>query len=130
MISLDAVVEEVRRLHAFFDDWFSGRSGLAIEELSEALDEDFTIVSPHGTISTRNETVTAVEDKFGAIDVVITVENLHARRIGDTYLCRYDEIHDVAGERSRRVSTAVLVPDESSPGGLRWISVHETSANS
>jgi len=121
-----SVVEEVRRLHVFFDDWFAGRPGRSIDEFSEALDEGFTIVNPHGSLMTADEIVGAVERRFGASEVAIAVENFDVRRFGDAYVCRYDEIQDVGGEQTRRVSTAVLVSDDATPGGLRWIAVHET----
>ncbi len=126
MSPTDQIVQEIQRLHTFFDDWFAGRPGRAIEEFSEALDDDFTIVGPHGSRMTATEVVSAVERRFGASEVAIAVENFDVRRVGDVYVCHYDELQDIAGEQTRRLSTAVLVSDDTAPGGLRWIVVHET----
>ncbi len=126
MITADTIIAEVRRLHGFFDDWFAGRQGRSIDEFSDALDDEFTIVGPHGSVMTRTEVVGVVEQRFGVGDVAITVENFHVRRLGDMYVCRYDELQDVSGDRTRRISTAILASDDSTPRGLVWITVHET----
>lgn len=125
-VSADDVTDEVRRLHKFFDDWFTGRPGRAIGEFSGVLDEEFTIVGPHGSIMTGPSVVAAVEESFGVGDAAITVENFHVRCLGDVWLCRYDELQGTGEDRTRRTSTAVMVSGTSTTGGLRWVSVHET----
>ncbi len=125
-VNADDIIEEVRRLHAFFDDWFAGRPGGTIDEFSAVLDDEFTIVGPHGSLMTGPEVVAVVEENFGVGDVAITVENFHVRCLGDTWLCRYDELQGVPEDRTRRTSTAVMVPDTATTGGLRWVAVHET----
>ncbi len=120
-------VEEVHRLHAFFEDWFAGRPGRRIEEFGDAIDEAFTIVGPDGGETPAAGIVDAVQGAFGTrTDTTIRVEEVVARRVGGVYLCRYVEVHETPGNVTRRVSTAVMAPDDAAPGQMRWLTVHET----
>jgi hypothetical protein len=121
-----AVRSEVIRLHRFFDEWYAGMDGMSIDEFADAMDPSFTIVTPEGHVLDRRAIVSAVEDGFGKGDVAIVVENFHVVTAGDVSVCRYDEVQTHTGERTRRVSTAVMMADTRTPGGYRWIGVHET----
>jgi hypothetical protein len=119
---------EVVRLHRFFDDWYNGLPGLTIAQFEDAMDRRFTIVTPDGDILSHPSIVAAVENGFGKGGITIAVENFHVDDLGTAAVCRYDEIHETPKEVTRRISTAVMVIDQSTRGGYRWISVHETWA--
>jgi hypothetical protein len=119
---------EVVRLHRFFDDWYNGLPGLTIAQFEDAMDPRFTIVTPDGDILSQPSIVAAVGNGFGKGGITITVEDFHVEDLGTVVVCRYDEIHETPQEVTRRISTAVMVIDLDTPGGYRWISVHETWA--
>jgi hypothetical protein len=121
---------EVVRLHRFFDDWYNGLPGLTIAQFEDAMDRRFTIVTPDGDILKQPSIVAAVENGFGKGGITIGIENFHVEDLGTAFVCRYDEIHKTPQEETRRISTAVLVIDQDTPGGYRWMSVHETWARS
>lgn len=121
---------EVIRLHQFFDDWYNGLPGLSIAPFADAMDPRFTIVTPEGNVLGHSSIVAAVENGFGKGGISITVENFHVEDLGTVVVCRYDEIHETPQEVTRRISTAVMVIDQDTPGGYRWVTVHETWAAS
>jgi hypothetical protein len=121
---------EVIRLHRFFDDWYNGIPGLTIAEFAGAMDPQFTIVTPEGNLLDHSSIVAAVENGFGRGAITISVEDLHVEDLGTAVVCRYDEIQETPLGMTRRISTAVMVIDQATPGGYRWISVHETWAPS
>jgi hypothetical protein len=121
---------EVLRLHRFFDDWYNGLPGLTIAQFEDAMDPRFTIVTPDGGLLNQPSIVAAVENGFDKGGITITVENFHVEQLGTAVVCRYDEIHKSAREETHRISTAVMVIDQDTPGGYRWISVQETWAAS
>ena len=122
----DIAINEVIRLHEFFEAWYGGEPDRSIDEFSDALDDLFSIVTPNGTAMTRDEIVEAVARGFHKHGIEIAVENFHVTHAGTTVVCRYDEVQTSPGSQTRRVSTAVLERDSNTPGGLRWITVHET----
>ncbi len=122
----DTAMDEVIRLHEFFEAWYAGEPGRSIAEFTDALDDQFSIVSPNGTVMTRGEIADAVAGGFQTHRIEITVENFDITEIGSTVVCRYDEVQTSNGSQTRRVSTAVFERDTETPGGLRWITVHET----
>lgn len=121
---------EVIRLHRFFDDWFEGRSGLTIGEFADAMDPQFTIVGPDGEVLERDAIITAVREAFGKGGVRITVGEFKVFERNGYVVCRYNEVHTAPDETTTRISTVVMEPDPDTPGGYRWITVHETWAPS
>jgi hypothetical protein len=119
-------IAEVTRLHDFFEAWYDGETGRSIGEFRDALDDRFTIVVPGGTVVPRDEIIEAVAGGRGKHGIAIVVENFDVVDLGTIVLCRYDEVQTQSGEETRRLSTAVMAPDTDTPGGFRWIAVHET----
>ncbi|MEN8239290.1 MAG: DUF4440 domain-containing protein, partial [Actinomycetota bacterium] len=123
------VSDEVTRLHDFFTAWYAGEPGRMIDEFSRSLDKGFWIVGPGGDVTGYDEIVAAVAAGHGESGMRIAVENFQVVQLGSAVVCRYDEVQTTAQERRRRISTAVMVTDTDTPGGYRWISVHETWVN-
>ena len=129
------VEREIKDLHAFFEDWFTGRSSNTDESyarFSMALDDDFVIVTPEGQSipkpplldGLRSAHASRAESEGG---FAIRVENIDARDLGQGHwLVRYEEWQDSGGEKKGRISSAVLVENDSAPGGFTWMHVHET----
>ena len=121
--------DEVVRLHRFFDAWYAGVDGLTIEEFSDAMDPTFVIVGPDGDIIGRDTVVSAVDAAFGKGGVSISVDHLEVIERTGYVVCRYEETHTSAEATTVRISTAVMEPNGGTPGGYRWITVHETWAS-
>jgi hypothetical protein len=119
---------EVIRLHRFFEDWYNGLPDPTIAEFTDAMDPQFTIVTPEGNVLDHSSIVAAVENGFGKGGITITVEDFHVEYLGTAVVCRYHEIQETPRAVTRRIATAVMVIDQATPGGYRWISVHETLA--
>ena len=115
---------EVRRLHRFFEAWFNGREGFSIDEFTDVLDDRFTIVSPSGTTSGREDIVAAVAGAFGSTGVAIAVEDVRAFALEDSVICRYIEVQRRDTGTTRRISTAIFRSD--ADGRPVWVTVHET----
>lgn len=126
-MSRDAVQGEVERQHRFFEDWFNGVEGSAIDELADSLDDEFFIVSPNGTISDRSTIVKMVEEHWGSEPVDIHIENVELKRDDPGLLiATYKEYQNRGAESAVIASTVGLVADSTKPGGFRWIFVHES----
>lgn len=130
MATEEPVRNEAIRLHRFFSAWYDGQEDLAIEDFSDAMDPLFTIVEPAGRILTRDAIVAAVKDGFGKGGVRIVVDNFDVAERDSYVVCRYNEVQTSADETTTRISTAVMEPDDGAPGGYRWLTVHETWADS
>ena len=119
---------EVIRLHRFFEDWYNGLPGPTIAEFTDAMDPKFTIVSPEGNLLDHSSIVAAVENGFSKGGITITAEDFHVKDLGAPVVCRYHEIQETPHGVTHHISTAVMVVDQATPGGYRWMSVHETRA--
>lgn len=120
-------VAEVRRLHSFFEDWFTGRGDRDIREFSDAMAPGFTIVMPSGRTSPREAIVGAVESAAGRGSMSIEIAEPEVRYDdGIIAIVAYEEHQAWDGGRSSRQSTAVMRRDDRSPGGWEWLLVHET----
>jgi hypothetical protein len=128
MTTSDLVIDEVIRLHSFFDAWYNGQESLTMDEFADAMDRQFTIVGPDGRVVSRDAIIAAVRDGFASGGVGIRVENFDVVERDGYSVCRYDEVHTSGEGTTTRISTAVLEPDTEAPGGFRWMSVHETWA--
>lgn len=118
--------DEIADLHRFFEDWFSGSGDRTIDEFSCRLDSAFSIVGPGGRKHGKEDIVRAVEARSGGYDVAITTSDVSLSLTDPVLVGTYRERHDFKGETTIRLSTVVMVADESVPTGYRWLSVHET----
>jgi hypothetical protein len=127
----DDCEQEVRELHAFFEDWFTGalpEADAAFDRFEDALGPGFRIVSPDGDERSRTDILEAVWAGHGDSETFdIQVRNVQPRYAFDERcLLRYEE-WQADGERDTgRVSTVLFERDETAPGGVAWLDVHET----
>jgi len=131
MPTLQDCEQEVRRLHEFFVEWYTGRIGRdAFYRVDDALGADFRMVTPDGTLHERSDVVEMVRSSYGRNDpdeFDIEIRNVE-RRSGftDHATVRYEEWQTTPDGTSGRISTALLRDDEDTPGGICWLDLHET----
>lgn len=118
---------EIERVHGFFAAWFGGDTSRRLDEFSSTLAPEFFIVSPDGVVRDRAGIVDLVSAAFGMRSVRISVANGTVRSmIGDAVLATYEEHQESVNTRTKRLSTAVMMPDTVAPHGWRWLAVSET----
>ena len=133
----DPVAREIIDLHVFFEDWFRGNCNDADrvfkKRLLSRMDIDFYIVLPSGESFYGEQFWPEMRKAHGTNPTFqISLRNFSRKlQIGrKTFVANYEEWQKNA-QNSRpanngRVSTAVLVTDDSAPNGLKWLHVHET----
>lgn len=129
-----ACEKEINELHAFFVAWFRGRlpdSDEAWSRVTDALDDDFHLVSPDGRVQVRASLLAQIRGRYGQIESTVDyaiwtqgVQVLFADM--DHVLVMYEEWQRIDGKERGRRSTALLSFDSRGPNGLRWRHVHET----
>ena len=118
--------EEITELHEFFEDLFNGVV-TSLDRVEVALAPDFTIVGPDGGESDRAATIAmlAAARNSRQLDMSTTAHRLlHCSE--EMIVASYIEHHHVAEGDTRRLSTALFVPDSDAPNGVCWLRVHET----
>lgn len=129
---LAAALAEIRQLHAFFEDWFTGRlerGDDALGRMAGVLDPTFFLVAPSGERLPRARLLRLLADLHGSRPehFRILVEAAEGRVVAhDHVLATYEEVHRGDGDETRRRSTALFRPDPDAPNGFVWLFVHET----
>jgi hypothetical protein len=126
---------EIRDLHAFFVDWFTGERPRTSEELARlenALGAGFQLLGPDGDVASRSGIIDAVEDRHGAAQSDeapdrIDIEAVEPRfERDDVCLLTYEEHQRTAGTWHGRRSSALFERAPDTPGGVVWRHFHET----
>ena len=119
--------DEIRRVHAFFEDWFADRGDRSFGDFDDAMADEFVLVATDGDLMDRDSIVGFVEHARGSgvveIDIVdpnVTFDD------GSTVIGTYEEHQVKRGVASSRQSSVVMRRDETAPGGWMWMLVHET----
>lgn len=134
----DACEREVRSLHGFFADWYTGSLDEdSFDRLEDTLAPGFEMVTPDGDVLTRDDTVGYVRDRYDTHEdfeiEIRSVETVEAQT-GLTIL-RYEEWQttgdDKEGttegtEKNGRLSTGVFGVSEKTPEGIEWLYLQET----
>jgi hypothetical protein len=135
---LDDVQERCRReisdLHAFFEEWFTGRIAATEENwarLSGVLAEGFELICPRGTVSGRGDLLERLRLEHAARTegaLRIWTENVRGRSIGDGLsVVVYEEWQEADGRRNGRRSSAVFRERAGTPNGVEWVHLHEVA---
>lgn len=120
---------EIERLHDAFVSLYTGESD-EMSPVEDALAPDFEMVAPSGDVLGREAVLTMIREKVGSyapgtfgIDIrnVAVVESA-----GGVTVCRYEEWQTTPDDETGRMSTVVFRSESGTPGGLSWVSVHET----
>ena len=122
-----AVRIEIARLHDFFEAWFNGVEGLSLSVFSDALDPGFFMVAPSGAKLAKAAVVAGVEMQFGSEAATIRIRDVEIEHLdGAAVTATYEEHQVRDGNASARISTVTMTKDVNTPGGYRWLFVHET----
>lgn len=123
--TLEASIED---LHRTIESWFIGslpRSHFAFARFTDALDSEFSIVSPTGIVRSRDEIATSFEAAHGT-DPGLTIDIRGYRFVassGDLGVARYEEWKSSPARADARRS---LVVARRTSTGWRWLALHET----
>ena len=115
---------EVRDLHRFFEQWFTGQlpdTDATFARFADALDPDFEIVAPGGSTTGRTALVADLRSAWNTLgsDFRIRIENLRSRWLGQgLWLVRYEEWQHRAGATRGRLSSALLRESTAAPQGF------------
>lgn len=118
-------------MHEVIEDWLTG--ALAdIGPFADALAPAFRIVSPDGETREREAVVASMHDAHGSHagtspSFAVEIRDLEHRELAaGCHLVTYEEHQRVEGTWEARTSSAWLREDETAPGGLAWVHLHET----
>jgi hypothetical protein len=125
----EACRREIEALHGFFVAWYTGQTG-EFGRMDAAIAPDFEMVTPHGDRLDRAavlEMVRQSRDRYDPGAFEIDIEDVDLLDAGDGYaVARYEEWQTAPDGGDGRLSTVVFRPDDAAPGGLAWVTVHET----
>lgn len=124
---LASLVEaEVHDLHELFEAWFRG-SATNLDRVEAILDAEFSFISPRGDVVSREDLLAGLRQAGGSRSIRIRTGDIKLlwHREG-VVLAAYKEWHDHADYSTARQTSALFSLDETAPGGLRWLHVHET----
>lgn len=126
---------EVRELHAFFEDWFTGerpRTDAEIARLENALGAGFQLLDPEGAVVPRSAIIDSVEQRHraatdGKAPDRIEVEAIEPRfEREEVCLLTYEEHQRTEGTWRGRRSSALFEAAPAAPGDVVWRHLHET----
>ncbi|GAB4188432.1 MAG: hypothetical protein Tsb002_14720 [Wenzhouxiangellaceae bacterium] len=127
----EPVIAEIRQLHYFFQEWFSGRlpqDETAFSRFSRALDEGMQFIATDGRQLDRDTLQQGLWQAHAQdrdIPLRIWTENEQVSALADDrWLAIYDEHQRRDQQYTIRRSTALFT--QSADGSLRWRHVHET----
>ncbi len=119
-------IEEVEGLHRSFEQIFAGDAS-ALDRVDAALASSFAMVPPSGEIVDRAQVLTGLAGALGVQQVTIRILNPRLRwASNDGVFVSYEEWQESTSGTTARQATVLFEIDESAPGGLRWVWVHET----
>jgi hypothetical protein len=122
---------EIRELHQFFQDWFTGAIGQSEENFSRVtsgMNEHFALISPDGTLAEYPTVISWLRDGYGSRPNfhLWTDKIVMRHQAGDLALATYEEWQEIDGKINARLSTALLQTKAGAPNGVEWLHVHET----
>jgi len=128
--------KEVIELHEFFKQWFKAEienNDEVYSRLEKALNKDFLLISPDGSVSTRDKLLVQLKTGYSShkdatIAYELWVQNIQLRLLeGNLCLVTYEEWGKVHGKINARLSSALFRKKIEAPNGVEWVHVHEVS---
>jgi hypothetical protein len=124
-------------LHEFLAGWFTGTLedvDSIFARFTEVVHPHFTMIVPSGELLDRETVVDSIRGAHRSAPEGFTIEIqrlVHRWVSGDTLVVTYEEHHRTERETANsRVSTALLVRDATTRGGVQWRHLHETFCSS
>ena len=127
-----ACEREVVDLHAWFERWFRGveaSDGKSFERVASALSPEFVMITPTGRRTERAQVLESLKSAHASkpADFEIRIANFEVRwALHDAGLVVYEEHQTSAGTETKRISSALLRMDPSTPHGVVWLHLQET----
>ncbi len=123
--------KEIEELHVFFENWLSGRlepTQNNYRRFNDVADNKFNLISPNGVLQAGNDLLEDLYQAHGKRkDIKIwTKDKKLLFENSEILVVSYQEWQQEAAGDKGRISTAVLIFDETKINGLRWLHVHET----
>jgi hypothetical protein len=123
--------KEIVELHQFFQQWFNGElapSDNHFKRVSQVLGNNFTIITPDGTLVERLPLLNGLRAAHGAHhNMRIWIKNVRVHREeGNILLATYEEWQQEAEVLTVRLSSVVFCKKTGNPHNLVWLHVHET----
>ncbi|WP_167474746.1 DUF4440 domain-containing protein [Nocardia arthritidis] len=130
-IDYDILVTEIRTLHADLARWLGTPDAPdAVERFAAQLHPEFSMVVMQGVVVTREQLLAGLDgvghSTPGLTIDIVDIDVLHLS--AECAVARFREIHHRPEGPAARLTTAVLLPDDAARNGLRWRTVHETTA--
>ncbi len=127
----NAYAAEIRDLHQFFQDWFSGaiaQTEANFARVTTALSEKFTLIAPDGTLAEYATVIGWLRGGYGSRpNFRLWTDKIVVRhQQGDLALATYEEWQTIDDQENVRLSTTLLRANASAPAGVEWLHVHET----
>ena len=127
-------LSEVSRLHTVIEGWTTGRlpeTDEAFAGFADALDPQFVLINPEGSIERRDHVVTRFRQRHGARGAHafrITIAEARLRFVlADHALVNYEEHwHRGDDPAGTILASAWLRHTKRAPGGVGWLHLHET----
>lgn len=124
---------EIRQLHRFFADWFTGvipNDESTLARLDRALADGFQIVTPEGRSVDKPRLLEQLRTAHGAhaVDAIaIEIRNIRVRHVRPPLcLLTYEEWQRHGDDPpDGRLSSALFRDAEDAPNGVQWLHVHE-----
>jgi hypothetical protein len=132
VMDIELAESEIRSLHVVIEEWLGGgceKSPASFVRFSDALAEDFVIVSPSGQRSTKQTLCPGFEAAHGAEgqSFEIEIKNIDLRAAtGEHLIATYEEHQQGRGGATARFSTVVFRPSSLPGRTLEWFHLHET----
>ena len=127
-MSLNRYEQEVLSLHRFFQEWLRGTADEAdFARLPTALGPGFSMISPQGRTTSREQVVASVRGSRGKRPKMrIWIENFRVvAEVGQSAVAVYEEWQFDGTETTSRMSTAVLQASDDGQD-VTWTHLHET----
>ncbi len=124
--------EEVVALHVMIEAWLTGRlpnTDEAFARFSDAMAQDFEIISPTGRRSDRDTIIASFRAAHGARaeDFSVAVRNVRTRLLQpELALLTYEEWQFFERGETARFSSVLFRDDPDKPGGVAWVHLQET----
>ncbi len=123
---LEMVTAEVAALHVEFQQWMCGEPG-SLDRVDQVLADDFHFVGPQGIAIVRADLLSGLHAARGGRLVSIRTQNVAVVwQRGPIVGASYEEWQQTSEQTTARISSVVFEVADALPGGLRWLSVHET----
>ena len=123
---------EVVRLHEMIEAWLAGSildTDATYLRFSDAMAEDFEIISPSCSRSDRQAIVSSFRAAHGSRgpEFSVAIKNIRTRLLSPPLaLLTYEEWQYEEGRATARFSTVLLRDEPSRPGGVAWVHLQET----